>query len=455
FDQMSHRSAPEAQIEEPGKARFVRRDQEKLFENDINFVEASRISTQSVVFIKTLSAGRSSDFSLFDFYFGDGLGSRKSIGTGSGVIFTNNGYIVTNYHVIEDAEKIEVIHQKKTYEAEIVGTDPSSDLAIIKVEAKNLPSIKRGSARELEIGEWVIAVGNPFNLTSTVTAGIVSAKGRNIGLLGGQFPIESFIQTDAPINPGNSGGALVNIKGELVGINTAILSRTGSYTGYGFAVPVDIVAKIFNDIIQYGQVQKAFAGLEISEIDSETDEKLGLNLENFEGVVVTEVQEGSDAEKLGIKSGDVILKINEEKIDGRSAYEEMVSYYRPGDQLTFTYRRGANIKTAKITLTNREGTTGILKSEIYSAERIGGDLEPVSKIEKDKLGIESGVRVVKIRNGLLRRLRIQEGFIITSINKQEISKPEEVEQILSSINGRVYIEGIDKNGVRGYYSYYF
>ncbi len=435
--------------------KVVKENPQRFLENEADFVKASALSTPSVVYIKTVSDSKYNEFSLWDFYFGDGPRGRKAIGSGSGVIFTSDGYIVTNYHVIEDAEKIEVIHQKKTYEASIIGTDPSADLAIVKIDAKNLPAIKKGSSKRLAVGEWVIAVGNPFNLESTVTAGIVSAKGRDIDLLGGQFPLESFIQTDAAINPGNSGGALVNMEGELVGINTAIISRTGSYTGYGFAVPVDIVAKIFNDILQYGEVQKSFTGLEVSDINTEIARQYDLQLDNFEGALITNVQNGSAASEQGLRKGDVIVKINNDPVTTKSSLEELLSYYRPGDQINLTYRRGKQLKEVQITLTNREGTTDILENEVFSAEKLGVDLEPISKIEKDKLGIDHGVRVVKVKRGFFSRLPIEEGFIITSINRQKITRPEQVEEILANIGGKVYIEGINKNGVRGYYSLYF
>lgn len=218
-----------------------------------DFVAASAQSTPSVVFIQTVGTGSYQNHSWFDWFFN---GNSQISSSGSGVIFSDNGYIITNNHVIEKADKIEVIHERRTYQAKVIGTDPSTDLAILKVEAEGLPAVKIGNSKNLQIGEWVLAVGNPFNLTSTVTAGIVSAKARNINVVNSQFPLESFIQTDAAINPGNSGGALVNSKGELVGINTAILSKTGSYTGYGFAVPVDIVVKVVKDLIKYGCVQK-------------------------------------------------------------------------------------------------------------------------------------------------------------------------------------------------------
>lgn len=439
-------------IPENGKVRKVKKD--KYFNSDTDFAKAASLSTQSVVYIKTISAGNE-NLSIFDLYFGDGFGGRRRIGSGSGVIFTTDGYIVTNNHVIEGAEEIEVVHQKRTYKAKVVGTDPSADIAIIKIEGKNLPNIQIGSSKSLNVGEWVIAVGNPFNLKSTVTAGIVSAKGRDIQLLEGRFPLESFIQTDAAINPGNSGGALVDIEGKLVGINTAILSRTGSYTGYGFAVPVDIVSKIFNDLIQYGEVQKAFTGLEVIDLDTEIAQEYNLNEENLQGVLVKEVLEDSQAEKIGIKKGDIILKINGEKIDRKSNYEEQLSYYRPNDKLKITYRRGKKEQEAQILLTNREGTTSVLKSQVYNSETLGANLEPVSKVEKDKLEIDSGVKVKQVRSGLFKKLGISDGFIILAINRTKVYKPKEVEDILSNVSGRIYIEGINKRGQRGYYQFFY
>ncbi len=441
-------------LEEQAVYRNVKKDPLPPVNEDINFVTASALSTPSVVYIKTVFDNYSST-NIFDLYFGDGGGGRKSAGSGSGVIFTSDGYIVTNYHVIENAERIEVIHQKKSYEATLIGTDPSSDLAIIKIESKNLPAVKRGNSKSLRVGEWVIAVGNPFNLESTVTAGIVSAKGRDIALLSGQFPLESFIQTDAAINPGNSGGALVNIKGELVGINTAILSRTGSYTGYGFAVPIDIVAKIFNDIIQYGEVQKAFTGLQVTDLDSEKDKKYKLNLDKYEGAVVVSSQASSNAAKVGMEEGTVILKINNDDVEGKSSFEELISYYRPGDKVKITFLKKGKIQETTLILTNRNGTTEVLKNETFVSEGLGVELEPVSKIEKERLNIEEGVRVVKVRRGLFSRLGIQEGFIITSINKTPVTEPAQVEKILGNISGRVYIEAISPEGVRGYFNYYF
>ncbi|WP_299455677.1 trypsin-like peptidase domain-containing protein [uncultured Microscilla sp.] len=427
-----------------------------LVELNGDFVKASNVATRSVVYIKTVSDAKYNSYDVFDFFFGNGGRGRKQLASGSGVIFTDNGYIVTNNHVIQSAETIEVIHEKRSYKAKVIGTDPSSDIAVLKVDAKGLPSITRGTSKKLNVGEWVLAIGNPFNLTSTVTAGIVSAKGRDIALLGGQFPLESFIQTDAAINPGNSGGALVNIKGQLVGINTAILSHTGSYAGYGFAVPVDIVAKVFNDLVQYGEVQKAFSGIKVSELSTKLAQRFNIKSNSFDGAVVTEVNPDSEADKAGIKPGDVILKVNSVKINGKSTFMEEMSYFRPGDKIKLTYRRGKSTQTVQLKLKNREGTTGVLKREIFYSKKLGVELEKISKTERQKLRVESGgVRVLKVRRGLFSRLRMQEGFVITHINRQPVKTPKEVESLLSDLQGKIYIQGVSKDGTKGYYSFYF
>jgi Do/DeqQ family serine protease len=417
-----------------------------------DFVAASAASTPNVVYIKTSStAYAQNDF--FDFFLGRDGREQSVISSGSGVIYSADGYIVTNNHVIENATKIDVIHNRRSYEAKLVGTDPSTDLALLKIEGKNLPAAKLARSRDVQVGEWVLAVGNPFNLESTVTAGIVSAKGRNINILNSQFPIESFIQTDAAINPGNSGGALVNSRGELIGINTAILSRTGTYTGYGFAVPVDIVVKTVKDLIQYGEVQKAFLGAEVGDLNSETAKKYEIS--EYAGVLVTYLEAGGAAEKAGIRKGDVILKMNSENINSKAEFNEQLSYYRPGDKVTVAYRRGTQTKEVVLSLTNREGTTAVLKRETFSVEGLGADLEAISKVERDKLKIGGGVRVMNVRKGLMGRLGIEEGFVITAINRQPVAEPKEVAQMLSNARGRVIIEGIDKKGVGSYYQFYF
>jgi serine protease Do len=414
------------------------------------FVEASRLSAPSVVYIKTISQ-KTYASSWMDWFFSDR--TAQSISSGSGVVYSPDGYIITNNHVVGDADQIQVILDKRSYQASLIGTDPSTDLAVLKIEAANLPAMRFGSSRNVRVGEWVLAVGNPFNLTSTVTAGIVSAKGRELNILQSSFPIESFIQTDAPINPGNSGGALVNTRGELVGINTAILSRTGSYAGYGFAVPADIVRKVTDDLIRYGEVQKAFFGAEVMDIDYEIAGKLGLS--DYSGVVVSFVQKDGAAGAAGIEKGDIILKINNNLVNSRSDFEEMLSYQSPGDRISVEYRKGQRVQQKTLTLTNREGTTERLKREIFSSRSLGADFEKVSKVERDLLNIPHGVRIAKVRSGLIAQMGLNEGFIVTAINQIPIRDPESLSDILSKIRGRITLEGVNKNGRQEIYRYYF
>ena len=414
----------------------------------LNFSKAAKTAIPSVVFIKTEAGEPTRDMMDMFFYGNPG----KQVSSGSGVIFSSNGYIVTNNHVIEGAEKIEVQHQKRTYPAKIIGTDPSTDIALLKIAGAAFPAVTIADSRRISVGEWVLAVGNPFNLTSTVTAGIISAKGRNINILSGQFPIESFIQTDAAINPGNSGGALVNARGELVGINTAIFSRTGSYTGYGFAVPSDIVKKVVEDLIKYGTVQKGFFGADIAEVDGSLADRL--KLPQIEGVLISKVQEDGPAAKAGLRTDDVILKINTQTISGKGVFDEEIAYYNPGDKVNVQYRRGGRVLITSLILTNREGTTELLRRSIFSSKTIGADLESISKVERDKYGVESGVRVVKAyANGFIRRLGFDEGFVIVSVNRQPMLAPRQVEEALANAQGRTVLEGIDKNGQRGNYMF--
>ncbi|MEP1088005.1 trypsin-like peptidase domain-containing protein [Algoriphagus sp.] len=410
----------------------------------ISFVEASENSTESVVFIKNFSGTDPTRYSMFDYFFGGGGAPSQQVSTGSGVIISDDGYIVTNNHVIDRAETIEVVHKKRTYKAKLVGTDKNTDIAVLKIEGENLPAIKRGSSRDLRIGEWVLAVGNPFNLTSTVTAGIVSAKERQINILGGDFPLESFIQTDAPINPGNSGGALVNVNGELVGINTAILSRTGSYTGYGFAVPVDIALKVSNDLIQYGEVQKAIPGIEAVEITPELAEEM--NIKTLDGVIVTHVIKDGAAERAGLQRSDVITKLGNQTITGKGSFEEALSYYYPGDQLSVNYLRNGTPKNASLQLQNLEGGSGVIKREFYRSAILGARLEAVNTIEKDKFGVDYGIKLTSLTRGYLRELGLREGFIITQVNGDPAKDPNKVGAYLEKFSGRLLLEGVATNG---------
>lgn len=410
----------------------------------VSFVEASEKSMESVVFIKNFSGSDYRKYSMFDFFFGERGAAQQQVSTGSGVIISDDGYIITNNHVIDRAETIEVVHQRRTYKAELVGVDANTDIAVLKIEADRLPAIQQGSSRDLKIGEWVIAVGNPFNLTSTVTAGIVSAKERQINILGGDFPLESFIQTDAAINPGNSGGALVNIHGELVGINTAILSRTGSYTGYGFAVPVDIATKVANDLIQLGEVQKAIPGVDVTDLSPELADELGLK--SLNGVVVTHVIREGAAEGAGIQKDDVITEINGNPLKHKGNFEEALSYFYPGDKVSITFLRNNNKKNVTLVLQNLEGGTGVIKREFYSSPLLGARLETVNAIERDRLNIPHGIKISSVARGYLRDLGLGSGFIITQINGKPAKNPSVVGEFLEKYSGKLLLEGVAPNG---------
>jgi serine protease Do len=419
-----------------------------------DFVKASETATPSVVFIKTTS-NMNQRRSAWDDWFGwDPFGSMGPVSSsGSGVILSADGYIVTNNHVIDGADDIEVVlnNNKRNFKATVIGTDPSTDLAVLKIEAKGLPKISFANSENLKTGEWIVAVGNPFNLTSTVTAGIVSAKGRNINIVNNQFPIESFIQTDAAINPGNSGGALVNVNGELMGINTAIVSKTGSYNGYGFAIPSNIVAKVIKDIIEFGEVQRAFTGIDVSDIDGDLSEKLKLD----NGVYVNVLNQGSPADKAGIKEGDVIIKIENKVVNSKADFSEQIAYHRPGDKIKVIAKRNGTEKEFTLTLTNREGTTEVLKKQSVTSTVLGADFEPVSKIEREKYKIKGGFRVDNIRSGRIRNMGIPEGFVFVSLNKMQYDDVNEFIKDFERIKGQVTIDGIHPNGTRGYYSFYY
>jgi Do/DeqQ family serine protease len=402
----------------------------------VDFTEAAAKATPSVVFINSISEGVS--YSYWDWFFGEGgnTGRQTQVSSGSGVIFTADGYIVTNNHVVSSAERIEVNYNKRVYPAELIGTDPSTDLAVIKINETNLPAITLGNAKNVQVGEWVVAVGNPFTLSSTVTAGIVSAKGRRIGILEDKFPIESFIQTDAAINPGNSGGALVNKNGDLVGINTAILSRTGSYTGYAFAVPVDIARKVFDDLVKYGVVQKAVFGANIVEYNYESARKYDLdaNVKNYNGVLVERIDKVGPAIEAGLKLGDIIIKVNGADVNTQSAFEEELSYHYPGDKITVSYLRDNKPGNTTVTLVNRNGSKEIIKRIIISAPSLGAQLEAT----------DYGVKVFKLKdNGTLKQIGVTENFTIVEINRERITDPKEVIDIFEKFRGRGYIFGIN------------
>jgi Do/DeqQ family serine protease len=429
--------------------------------NRVDFTYAADKTVHAVVHVKVKSTHNdeySSGNPFYDFFFGyRGFEQRPQPveGFGSGVIISDNGYIVTNNHVIDNANEISVtLNDKRTYTAKLIGTDPNTDIAVIKIDEKELPYIIYGNSDELKVGEWVLAVGNPYNLTSTVTAGIVSAKARSIGIMGGRekeenrYPIESFIQTDAAVNPGNSGGALVNIRGELIGINTAIASPTGSYIGNAFAIPVSIVKKAVADIIEFGSVQRAVLGVNIRDIDSElADSK---KLEKIEGVYVENVVEKSSADDAGIKPGDVIIAINGLNVNSASELQEQIGRFRPNDKIDILINRDNKRKQISATLRNMEGNGSLVKKAEISS-MLGATLKDLPDDLKSKLSLKGGVQVQEVTSGKFKSAGIQKGFIILQINNKPVFSVEDVEKTIASINGGVYIEGIYPNSKAVYY----
>ncbi len=419
---------------------------------DNDFVQAAEMTVHTVVNIRTEFVRKTS---LYDDFFGFFGNQNQQILTasGSGVIIADDGYIVTNNHVVQDAEKIEVtLNNKRAFFAKIIGTDPSTDLALLKIDAKELPTVKYGNSDNVRIGEWVLAVGNPFNLTSTVTAGIVSAKARNINILGknsNESPIESFIQTDAAVNPGNSGGALVNTKGELVGINAAIASSTGSYTGYSFAIPVNIVRKVVEDLKNYGIVQRAFLGVSIAEIDEKLAENKKLN--GLKGVYIGAVTENGSAIKAGIKEGDILTVVNGKNINSNSELLETIGQYHPGDKVLVGILRDDKPMEIEVLLQNQYGKAELVKKEEkHDLSMLGATFEALSNESLRKYGLNNGVMVTKLGNSILFNAGIRESFIITGIDKNVVRNTNDI-KIYTNKKGKTFITGTYPGDWRTYY----
>lgn len=430
-----------------------------------DFTTAAESTVHGVVHIKaTTNAKQYADggnqpqyVDPFEYFFGfGGRGGfqrpqpQPRVGAGSGVIISTDGYIITNNHVIDGADELEVtLNDNRKFAAKLVGTDPTTDIALLKIDAKDLPTIPFGDSEKLKVGEWVLAVGNPFNLTSTVTAGIVSAKGRGISMGGGdKSKIESFIQTDAAVNPGNSGGALVNTKGELVGINTAIYSETGNFAGYSFAVPISIAGKVANDLKQYGTVQRAILGVQIMSVGDIADmlgypnlpakQKEELNalkskIKVSEGACVADFADRSTAKEAGIEKGDVIVAVNGAKVKSANALQEQISKYRPGDKVQVTVDRNGSTKTFNVELRNAQGSTAVVKGAADSAEVLGAAFRALTNEQKRELGVSYGIEVTGLLNGKLKDAGIKKGFIIMVVNDQKISSPEQLEKIVDKV----------------------
>jgi serine protease Do len=401
---------------------------------------------------------------FFDEFFGPDFrfetppgrqGPQPRVGTGSGVIINENGYIVTNNHVIQNASDIEVtLHDNRTFKATVIGTDPSTDLALIQIKEKNLPTLPMANSDDVKVGEWVLAAGNPFSLNSTVTAGIVSAKARNINILREQFAVESFIQTDAAINPGNSGGALVNLSGSLIGINTAIASPTGVYSGYGFAVPSNIVSKVVEDLLKYGAVQRGVLGVMIRSVDGNLarDKKLEVNA----GVYVDSLLSNSAAGAAGVAPGDVIVAIDDVQVKTSPELQEAIAQRRPGDQVRVKVNRKGKEKVFEVTLSNRSGGTELVKKEHKETlGALGADFEEIDAETARKLDIKGGVKITRLYPGKLRRdTQVREGFIITKVDGQEVRTVEALAKVLENKKGGVMLEGVYED-VAGTYYYAF
>lgn len=421
--------------------------------------------------VQTVDAGESDPFDFFDpfGFFGNPnqnnggsqkrqMQAPKREATGSGVIISEDGYIVTNNHVVNGADELTVtLNDNREFSARIVGTDPNTDLALIKVNAKNLPTLPIGDSDNLKVGEWVLAVGNPYNLSSTVTAGIVSAKARSIGGGGGEGPsISSFIQTDAAINPGNSGGALVNTRGELVGINAMLYSQTGSYSGYGFAIPTTIMNKIVGDLKQYGTVQRAVLGIQggdvLNYINSQKDDHKDVDLGTNEGVYVADVVEGSSAAAAGIVKGDVIINADGKKITKMSELQELLSKKRPGDEVNIVYLHNKNKKSKTIQLKNAQGNTKVVKTA--DLDVLGASYRPISEQQKKDLDISFGLEVTKVSKGSIKDGGIGEGFIMQYANDTPLKSISDLQDLVKSTSTSkdpvLIIKGVWPTGKRDY-----
>ena len=438
-----------ASIEEHQKSKLINYRQDTSFAKvpaGLNFEAAAQLVTPAVVHIRAIYGPGSFSLNPLDHSPNPNLQS-----TGSGVIISDDGYIVTNHHVIEDAHSIEVaMNNNQRFYAKVIGTDPSTDLALLKIKARELPFVKYGDSDHITPGEWVLAIGNPFDLNSTVTAGIVSAKARNIGILKvkNDLQIESFIQTDAAVNPGNSGGALVNLKGELIGINSAIATATGGYAGYSFAIPVSLVKKIMDDLLEFGQVQRGILGVGILDVSADLAERKHLDV--VRGVFVSRINAGSAAEKSGMEEGDVITAINEKVVGNISELQEWVARKRPGQSVNVTFRRNGKEYRVKSVLKSFDGSEQFKKKEVtYELE--GASFEELNYKELTRLNLDGGVLMKKVRAGKWKKSGVSEDFIITHIDKVPIDNVTDLNRILEVKHGGILIEGLYKNGAKATY----
>jgi len=429
----------------------------QLQSGQIDFTAAAEATVHAVVHVRTKTMVSQDNNPFMEWFYGDRSSRqpREQQGFGSGVIISPDGYIITNNHVIEDADNIEVkLNDNRIFTTKVIGRDPGSDIALLKIDADNLQYLRYGDSEKLKVGEWVLAVGNPFNLTSTVTAGIVSAKGRSLGLIEGtDYTIESFIQTDAALNVGNSGGALVNTQGQLVGITNMIYSPSGAYAGNSFAIPVTIVKKVVDDLKQYGEVQRAIIGVNITDVDSEVAKKQ--NLDVVKGALITKIIAGGAAEAANLKENDVIIKFDDIPVNSSSELQEQVAKHRPGDKTTVTYVRNGKEITVPITLKNIAGTTSIVTREMGGSGNVfGAKIESVSSNDKRSFDIENGVKIVELNDGFFKDLGLRRGTIIVSVNGKKVNNADDIRQATNSSERSLRsVEGISPEGREFNYSF--
>ena len=413
----------------------------------LHFGAAAQLVTPAVVHIKTVYGSGKLSLNPLQNYL-----NPPARSSGSGVIVSDDGYIVTNNHVIEDATRIEVVmNNNQRFYAKLIGNDPSTDLALLKIKAKNLPFVKYGDSDRTTPGEWVLAIGNPFDLNSTVTAGIVSAKARNIGILRDRnnLQVESFIQTDAAINPGNSGGALVNLQGELIGINSAIATSTGNYAGYSFAIPVALVKKIMDDLLEFGQVQRGLLGVQIMDVSADLAENKALDV--VQGVYISRVNEGSAAAESGMNDGDVIVAVEGHAVNSVSELQEWIARNRPGEEIDVTYRRNGQNNAVRAVLKNYEGSRELKKKEVqYEME--GATFEDIAYKKITQLNLDGGVLIAELRPGKWKQAGVREGFIITHIDKLPVDNVEDLNRILEFKRGGILVEGVYEKAEHGLYA---
>jgi len=427
----------------------------QMQEGQVDFTFAAEQTVHGVVHVHTkkMTSGYAQN-PIMEWFYGDRYSSkpREESGWGSGVIISADGYIITNNHVIEGADEVEVkLNDNRIFKAKVIGHDPSTDIALLKVQSDNLPYIKYGDSEQLKVGEWVLAVGNPFNLTSTVTAGIVSAKGRSLGLLEGDYRIESFIQTDAALNMGNSGGALVNTKGLLVGITSAIYSPNGAYAGNSFAIPISIVGKVVDDLKQFGEVQRAIIGVNIRDVNADDADKYSLN--KVRGIMITGIVENGSAEEAGLKVNDIIIGFDGIPVNSTGELQEQVGKHRPGDKAKVTYIRGGKEGTVNVTLKNVAGNTNIVTAQTGTEVVFGARLAGLSSSDRSTFDIDYGVKVAEVNEGKFRDLGIKKGYIILNVNGKKVSSPGDVRQYTNNESTLKSIGGVQSDGT--IFSYQF